>query len=164
MFKVNNKDVRASFWYLYWKLWAYFSPWSSVSIVNFKQVKCSISEKSLHRVFQFSRYKFQLYYWEQIDRSSLRRCSLKNVFLKISQKLYGSSCVGVSFLIKLTLLLKELGHRCFSVNFETILRTPFLQNTFGRLLLNRLVLGTLSSAKTFHLNIRILKKFFDKIV
>ena len=34
-----------------------------------------------------------------------------------------------------TLLKKRLRHRCFSVNFAKFLRTPFLQNTSGRLLL-----------------------------
>ena len=34
-----------------------------------------------------------------------------------------------------TLLKKRLWHRCFPVNFAKILRTPFLQNTSGRLLL-----------------------------
>ena len=35
-----------------------------------------------------------------------------------------------------TLLKKRPWHRCFPVNFEKFLRTPFLQNTSGRLLLN----------------------------
>ena len=34
-----------------------------------------------------------------------------------------------------TLLKKSLWHRCFPVNFAKFLRTPFLQNTSGRLLL-----------------------------
>ena len=34
-----------------------------------------------------------------------------------------------------TLLKKKLWHRCFPVNFPTFLRTPFLQNISGRLLL-----------------------------
>ena len=34
-----------------------------------------------------------------------------------------------------TLLKKRLWHRCFPVNFAKLLRTPFLQNTSGRLLL-----------------------------
>ena len=34
-----------------------------------------------------------------------------------------------------TLLKKRLWHRCFSVNFAKFLRTPFLQNTSGRLVL-----------------------------
>ena len=42
MFKVNSKDSRtmplASFWYLHCSLWTYFTPCSSVSIVNFKHV------------------------------------------------------------------------------------------------------------------------------
>ena len=38
-----------------------------------------------------------------------------------------------------TLLKKRLWHRCFPVNFAKFLRTPFLQNTSGRLLLNKLV-------------------------
>ena len=33
-----------------------------------------------------------------------------------------------------TLLKKGLWHRCFPVNFANFLRTPFLQNTSGRLL------------------------------
>ena len=35
-----------------------------------------------------------------------------------------------------TLLKKRLWHRCFPVNFAKLLKTPFLQNTSGRLLLN----------------------------
>ena len=34
-----------------------------------------------------------------------------------------------------TLLKKRLWHRCFSVHFTKFLRSPFLQNTSGRLLL-----------------------------
>ena len=36
-----------------------------------------------------------------------------------------------------TLLKKKLWHRCFSVNFAKFLRTLFLQNTSGRLLLHK---------------------------
>ena len=52
-----------------------------------------------------------------LDRSS-HRCSIKKVFLE-----------------KATLLKKSLWHKCFPVNFAKFLRTPFLQNTYGRLLL-----------------------------
>ena len=41
MFKVNNKDTErtlASFWCLYCQLRAYFTPCSTVSIVNFEHV------------------------------------------------------------------------------------------------------------------------------
>ena len=68
-----------------------------------------------------------------------KRCS---VFLEISQNSQKNTCAAVSVLIKLlacmrpaTLLKKRLWHRCFLVNFAKFLRTPSLQNTFGRLLL-----------------------------
>ena len=42
MFKVNNKDARttpmASFWHLYCELGTYFTPCSTLSIVNIKHV------------------------------------------------------------------------------------------------------------------------------
>ena len=44
----------------------------------------------------------------------------KNVFLEISQGSQEITCARVSFLIK------RLWHRCFRVNFEKFLRTPFL--------------------------------------
>ena len=37
-----------------------------------------------------------------------------------------------------TLLKKGLWHRCFPMNFAQFLRTPFLQNTSGRLLLSEI--------------------------
>ena len=61
-------------------------------------------------------------------RSSHRRNSLKKLFLKISQNSQENTCARASFLIKVFL------HRCFPVNFANFLRTPFLQNTSGRLL------------------------------
>ena len=65
-----------------------------------------------------------------------RRCSVKKVFLKISQNSQENTCARVSFLIKLhaiggvlrrsaTLLKKRLWHRCFPVNFPKFSRTPF---------------------------------------
>ena len=42
----------------------------------------------------------------------------------------------VASLTPATLLKKRLWHRCFPVNFGKFLRTPFLQNTPGRLLLS----------------------------
>ena len=65
----------------------------------------------------------------------LRRYSVKKVFLEISQNSQENTCARVSFLIKLQALKKGLWHRCFTVNFAKFLRTPFLHNTYGRLLL-----------------------------
>ena len=72
------------------------------------------------------------------DRSSLRRCSVKKVFLKILQNSQENNCARVSLLIKLktkacNFIKKRIWHRCFLVNFAKFARTPFSQNTSGRL-------------------------------
>ena len=43
---------------------------------------------------------------------------------------------------------KRLWHRCFAVNFAKFLRTPFLQNTPGRLLLN--IIPDISNYRTIN--------------
>ena len=73
-------------------------------------------------------------------RSSHLRCSVKKMFLEISQNSQEITCGRDSFLIKFqarpaTLLKKRLWYRSFPVNFVRFLRTPFLQNTSGRHLL-----------------------------
>ena len=76
-------------------------------------------------------------YFKQNSEAVVQRCSVKKVFLEISQNSQENTCARVSFLIKLqdsglrtaTLLKKRLWHRCFPVNFVKFLRTPFLQNT-----------------------------------
>ena len=64
-----------------------------------------------------------------------KRCSWK--FRKIHRKtpVPESLFNKVAGLRPATLLKKRLWHRCFPVNFAKFLRTPFLQNTSGRLLL-----------------------------
>ena len=62
----------------------------------------------------------------------IRRCSVKKVFLKISQISQENHCGRLSFLIKLK---KRLWHRCFSVNFAKFLRTPFFREHLRWLLL-----------------------------
>ena len=57
----------------------------------------------------------------------IQRCSVKKVFLEISQKSQENTCPKVSD--------KRLCHMCFPVNLAMFLRTSFSQNTFGRLLL-----------------------------
>ena len=71
-----------------------------------------------------------------ICRSSHRRCSAKIGVLKNLSKFTESTCARVSFLIKLQasglqLYWKRFWLRCFPMNFEKFLRTPFLQNTSG---------------------------------
>ena len=76
--------------------------------------------------------------FEKFYRSSHRRCSIKQVFLKVLQNSQENTCVGVSFLIKLQfsgLQKKRIKYRCFPVIFAKILKTLFLQNTYNQLLL-----------------------------
>ena len=67
------------------------------------------------------------------------RCSVKKVFSEISQNSQENTCAGVSFLIKLQacsfIFIKRLWRRCFPGPFAKFLRTPYLQDTSGRLLL-----------------------------
>ena len=64
-----------------------------------------------------------------LTEAVVRRCSVKKVFLEMSQNSQKNTCARVSFLIKLqappaTLLKKRLWHRCFPVNFVEFLSTP----------------------------------------
>ena len=60
-----------------------------------------------------------------------QKCSVKKVFSEISQNSQQNICTKVSFSLK-----KRLWRRCFPVNFMKFLRTPFLQNNSGRLVLD----------------------------
>ena len=76
-----------------------------------------------------------------IVKSSHQRCSMKQGVLRNFTKFTGKYlCQNiivnkVAGLRPATLLKKRLWHRCFPVNFVKFLRTRFLQNTSGRLLL-----------------------------
>ena len=48
------------------------------------------------------------------------RCSVKKVFLEISQNSQENTCARVSFILK-----ERLWHKCFPVNFAKFLRTRF---------------------------------------
>ena len=79
-----------------------------------------------------------------VSEAVARWCSVKKVFLEISQNLQENTCVRVFFnkvagLRPATLLKKSLWHRCFLVKFAKFLKTPFLQNTFEQLLLNSVI-------------------------
>ena len=74
-------------------------------------------------------------------RSSHRRCSLKKGVLRNFAKFTRKHLCQRPFFNKVAglrpaaFLKKSLWHRCFHINFAKFLRTPFLQNTSGRLLL-----------------------------
>ena len=73
-------------------------------------------------------------------RSSHQRCSIKKSVLKNFTKVIGKHLCQSLFFNKVavlrpaTLFKKRLWHKCFPVNFVKFLRTPFLQDTSGRLL------------------------------
>ena len=66
------------------------------------------------------------------SRSS-QRCSMKKVVLKNISKFTETTYARISFFNKV--VGQRLWHRFFPVNFMKFLKTPFLQNTSGRLLL-----------------------------
>ena len=61
-------------------------------------------------------------------------CSIKKVFLEISQNSQENICARVSFLRKF--LIKKAWHRCFPANFAKFLRTTFSTEHLLRLLLS----------------------------
>ena len=81
------------------------------------------------------------YLIQDIIRSSHRRCFTKKGVLRNFAKFAGKHlCQSLFFnevasLRLATILKKRLWYKCFPENFAKFLRTPFLQNTFGRLLL-----------------------------
>ena len=74
---------------------------------------------------------FWFWFW-LTSEAFTRKCSLKTVFLEISQNSQENTCAGASFSIKFNKFLKKrLWRRCFPVNFVKFLRTSFLHNTSG---------------------------------
>ena len=57
------------------------------------------------------------------------------MFLEILQNSQENICARISFLIRLQAEAKRLWHRCFPVNLAKFLRTPFLTEYLGWLLL-----------------------------
>ena len=76
-------------------------------------------------------------------RGSHRRCFMKKSVLRNFTKFTGKHLCQSLFFNKVadlrpaTVFKKRLWHKCFPVNFVKFLRTPFLQNTSGRLLLSK---------------------------
>ena len=77
-----------------------------------------------------------------IERINHQRCSVRKGVLRNFTKFTGKHLFQSLFLNKVaglrsaTLLKKRIWHRCFPENFAQFVRTPFLQNTSGRLVLN----------------------------
>ena len=75
-----------------------------------------------------------------LRRGSHRRCSVRKGVLRNFENFTGKHLCQSPFFNKVaglrtaTLLKKRLWHRCFPVNIAKFLRTPFLQNISGQLL------------------------------
>ena len=67
--------------------------------------------------------------------NSIKKETLEHVFSCGFCKIFNK----VARLRRAPLLKKRTWHRCFPVSFVKFLRTPFLQNTSGRLLLNSVI-------------------------
>ena len=98
---------------------------------HFAECEISSSEKKLFHTLKKNNRK-------QPREMFCKKCVLRN-FTKFTGK---NLCQGLFFsqgagLRPSTLLKKRLCQRDFSVDFMKFLRTPFLQNTTGRLLLNK---------------------------
>ena len=85
--------------------------------------------------------EYGIYCWQSHRfRSSHQRCSVRKGVLRNFAKLTGKhKCQNLFFnkvagLRPSTLLKKRLWHRCFPISFAKFLRTPFIENTYGRLL------------------------------
>ena len=88
-------------------------------------------------------------------RSCHQRCSVKKHFFRNFAKFTGFRPA--------TLLKERLWHRRFPVNFTKFLRTPFLQNTSGRLLLKKANFG--KSCKNFKIvDGRLIRKGKGRVI
>ena len=103
-----------------------------------KWVACSMNPVFRNTcIFRWS----EIRHFSIVFRSSHQRCSKKKGVLKSSAKFTGKHLKQSLFLNKFeglssaTFLKKRLWHRSFPVNFTKSLRTRFLQNSSGRLLL-----------------------------
>ena len=95
-----------------------------------------VSKKKFSYVEHFL-YGFGLLLLQNAE-SVARRCSTKQVFLKLLQNSQENTCVGVSLLVKFQpggLQQKETGTDVFLWILQKVLRTPILQNICEQLLL-----------------------------
>ena len=104
-----------------------------------------------------------------ICRSNQLSCSMEKGILKNLRKFAGKQLWQSFFFNKVeglrpaALLKKRLWHKCFPLNFVKLLRTPFLQNTSGRLLLCFWFLSFHQNLKVCALKIRTIKYFQEKL-
>ena len=128
----DNKEIHAKK-YCFWLCCTFWtSHW---------HIKCKINlERTFKRLRNWGIYWRLFLFGDPVRkfRSSHQRCSIKKLLLRISQKSQENTSVGVSFHLcwsPCNFMKRKLQRRYFPVNIADILRTIFLQNTSGRLLL-----------------------------
>ena len=123
-------------------------------------------KKCHHHLFFFFKKDFQPEGLSQSThlvkyRSCHQWCSVKKGVLKCFAKSTGKHLWQSLFFDKVaglrsaTSLKKRLWHRCFPVNFAKFLRTSFLQNTSGRLLLTLVTLENSVVEEVSFYNVRL---------
>ena len=118
------------------KYWAHSCP-----SLQIKSRKYSAGKNVWHRLWKSEKSWFASKQNECLWRSGHPKGSLKKVFWEISQNSQENICAGISFFDKVKLyrsatsLKTRLQRSYFLVNFVKFVRTPFLQNTTGWLLL-----------------------------
>ena len=79
-FKVNNKDSRTTFYCIYCWLWVYFTPFSSVSVIVFEEVKvCCVPP------YQFINTEITYFwnYWQMYKNLSEVEAHKKRLWSKV---------------------------------------------------------------------------------
>ena len=77
--------------------------------------------------------------WVGMDWYVVRKCSVKRVFCKTLCKIQRKTTVSESLFLqncRPTIAEKRLPHMCFPIKFAKFLRTSFLKNISGRLILD----------------------------
>ena len=109
--------------------------WSLIkTLLNGKKVPCVPPIYDNNRYVTDFKEKCQLFNSYLLEQCTLLKniSTLRNTCSKHTNKILDTIIFQKKML---TLLQKSLWNRCFPVNFVKFLRTPFLQNTSGRLLL-----------------------------
>ena len=115
----------------------------SMVVSLLKQLKPSIKTSSLWLIQQNFVYMF---IWGKPFRSSHQKCSVRKGLLRNFAKFTGKYLCQSLFFTKVaglrpeSLLKIRLWYKCFPVNFAKFVRTLFLQNTSGWLILAIVVL------------------------
>ena len=118
-------------------------------------IKTNIKKTCFQRIIINLMKLFQKFYLQRSSEAVVQRCSVKKLFLEISQNLQENTCASL-FLNKVvrpvTLLKKRLWHRYFPVNFPKFLRTPlFIEHIWWLLLEVNKLQWQLQTHKTEHI-------------